>query len=47
MGENAYKQSFSCPTLKIKIMENGRKIDEITVTDTVGLKKLMKKYSLR
>lgn len=43
----AYKKSFSRITMKIQILENGRVVDKICVADTVGLKNVMTKYSLR
>ena len=43
----AYKRSHSSITMEIRIMENGRRIDKMYVADTVALREVMKKYSLR
>ena len=43
----AYKRSFRGITMKIQIIENGRIVDKICVADTVGLREVMTKYSLR
>ena len=43
----AYKRSFRGITMKIQILENGRVVDKVCVADTVELKKVMTKYSLR
>lgn len=43
----AYKNSFKCVTMEVKVIENGRKIDKMVVTDTATLRKLIKKYSLK
>ena len=43
----AYKQSYTGYTMRIKIIENGRIVDNISVADTVALREVMTKYSLR
>lgn len=43
-GKNAYKQSYSCVTMEVNVLERGRIVEKMAVTDTVGLKRLMKKY---
>lgn len=45
--KEAYKNSFKCVTMEVRVLENGKKIDKIVVTDTVGLRRLMTKYSLK
>lgn len=47
MDRETYNKSKCGITMEVKIVENGRKIDKIVVTDTVGLKRLMTKYSLK
>lgn len=44
---SAYKKSFGCVTMRITVMENGRRVDKMTVTDTKALKQLIKKYSMK
>lgn len=45
MKGDTYRKRRKCGiTMEVKVFENGRKIDRMVVTDTVGLKTLMAKY---